>query len=172
MVDLGAADLPPISQLYRRHRAKALAIARRIVGDSDDAEDVVQDVFIRLCGSGDGGCFEGKAAYTTWLYRVMVNSSINSLRSRRRRERLAPDSEQPLTPEEEAIGSELGRIFRSALAEMSERHQQILWLREMRGMSYPEIAALLRIPEGTVKSALNRGRTQVQGILERLGHAP
>lgn len=170
MVDLGLAELPPLAQLYRRHRAKALAIARRIVGDTDDAEDVVQDVFIRLCGAKANGHFGGRAAYTTWLYRVMVNSSINSLRSRRRRDRVSSLSSEPLTPEEEAIGAELAEMFRSALAEVNERHQQILWLREMRGMSYPEIASLLRIPEGTVKSALNRGRTQVQEILERRGH--
>lgn len=162
-MDMAAAALPPISQLYRRYRAKALAIARRILGDADEAEDVVQEVFIRLCAGT--GRFDGKASYSTWLYRVMVNSSINTLRARRRRERLSQVAAPPLTPEEQVSGRELRRHFESALEEVSERHRQVLWLREVRGLSYPEIAGLLRIPEGTVKSALNRGRAQVQSIL-------
>lgn len=169
-MDVGVAALPPVSQLYRRHRTKALAIARRILGDAEEAEDVVQEVFIRLCRGL--GRFDGKAAYSTWLYRVMVNSSINMLRARRRREHLSQPGSTPLTPEEQAIGSEMGSLFESALREVSERHRQVLWLREVRGLSYPEIAGLLRIPEGTVKSALNRGRSQLQDILRERGHEP
>ena len=78
------AALPPISQLYLQHRTRALAIARRIVGDVDEAEDVVQDVFTRLARKPEG--FTGRAAWTTWLHRVMVNSSINWLRARKRRD--------------------------------------------------------------------------------------
>lgn len=165
-----AATPPTVTQLYRRHRGRALAVARRILGDTDEAEDVVQEVFIRLCLTPGG--FDGRAAYSTWLYRVMVNSSINTLRSARRRARLRTEGAPPLTPEQAAIGSEMKQLFQRALAEVSERHQQVLWLREVRGLSYPEIAALLQIPEGTVKSALNRGRAQVQEILEERGHLP
>jgi RNA polymerase sigma-70 factor (ECF subfamily) len=166
-MDGAAATQPTVTQLYRRHRGQALAVAKRILGDTDEAEDVVQEVFIRLCLSP--GAFDGRAAYTTWLHRVMVNSSINTLRSARRRARLRTDGDAPLTPEQYAIGNEMKRIFQGALAEVSERHQQVLWLREMRGLSYPEIAHLLNIPEGTVKSALNRGRAQVHEILAKRG---
>ncbi|MFZ5471072.1 MAG: RNA polymerase sigma factor [Myxococcota bacterium] len=166
-MEAAAAGLPPISYLYRQHRRKALAIARRILGDTDEAEDVVQEVFSRLCFHRVR--FDGKAAYSTWLYRVMVNSCINSLRARRRRSRLSSPPATPLTPEQAAIGTELGALFADALSEVSEQHQQVLWLRELRGLSYPEIAQLLRIPEGTVKSALNRGRARVQQVLEKMG---
>lgn len=169
-MNVGVAALPPVSQLYRRHRTRALAIARRILGDAEEAEDVVQEVFVRLCRGL--GRFDGKAAYSTWLYRVMVNSSINTLRARRRRERLSQVGSPPVTPEEQAIGSEMSSQLESALREVSERHRQVLWLREVRGLSYPEIAGLLRIPEGTVKSALNRGRSQLQDILRERGHEP
>jgi len=165
----GSAVAPPtVTQLYRRHRGRALAVARRILGDADEAEDVVQEVFIRLCLTPT--LFDGRSAYSTWLHRVMVNSSINTLRSARRRARLRLDSLPPLTPEQQAIGRELEQRFREALEEVSEQHQQVLWLREVRGLSYPEIAALLHIPEGTVKSALNRGREKVHAVLERRGH--
>jgi RNA polymerase sigma-70 factor (ECF subfamily) len=157
-----------VSQLYQRHRTRALAIARRIVRDPDDAEDVVQEVFLRLFVTP--ARFDGKSAYSTWLFRVMVNSSINSLRAARRRARLRSEGEAPLTPEQLTVGREMKRRFQDALRLVGERHQQVLWLREMRGMSYPEIAQLLGIPEGTVKSALNRGRARVMEILERRGH--
>jgi len=165
----GSAVAPPsVAQLYRRNRGRALAVARRILGDADEAEDVVQEVFIRLCLTP--AVFDGRSTYATWLYRVMVNSSLNTLRSARRRARLRTDHLPPLTPEQCALGEELKRLFQEALAELSEQHQQVLWLREVRGLSYPEIAALLNIPEGTVKSALNRGREKVHAVLERRGH--
>jgi RNA polymerase sigma-70 factor, ECF subfamily len=162
-----AAELPPISHLYRQHRSRALAIARRILGDRAEAEDVVQEVFSRLCLQRVR--FEGKAAYSTWLYRVMVNSSINSLRSRNRRARLESQPSRPLTPEELAIGVEMKDRFTEALSRVSEQHRAVLWLREVRGLSYPEIARRLRIPEGTVKSALNRARARMMEVLAEEG---
>lgn len=166
----GVAGLPSISQLYLAHRTRALAIARRIVGDADDAEDVVQDVFTRLARKPEG--FTGRAAWTTWLHRVMVNSSINWLRARKRRERLSHEPEETASPETQAVGAEMQRHFGEALKEVSETQRQVLWLREVRGFSYPEIAQVLRIPEGTVKSTLHRGRVRALEVLEDRGQRP
>lgn len=163
-------SLPPLSELYAEHRPRALAIARRIVGDVDDAEDVVQDVFTRLSRMAPG--FGGRAAWTTWLHRVMVNSSINWLRARRRRERLTHEPQEPISPEAQAVGAEMHRHFGAALEQVNEQQRQVLYLREVRGMSYPEIARLLNIPEGTVKSALHRGRQRALAILEERGQKP
>jgi RNA polymerase sigma-70 factor, ECF subfamily len=169
-MDAAFISLPPFAELYLQYRKRALAIARRIVGDADDAEDVVQDVFTRLAQRPQG--FDGRAACTTWLHRVMVNSSINWLRARKRRERLQ-DEPRPLTsPEEHAVGAEMRRHFEEALEKVSEQQRQVLWLRELRGYSYPEIAALLHIPEGTVKSALHRGRLRALSVLEERGQQP
>lgn len=167
---MDAATLPPVTELYRQHHARALAIARRIVGDADDAEDVVQDVFVRLAMRPSS--YDGRSACSTWLHRVLVNSSINWLRARRRRERLRHEPQEPLSPEEGAAGEELQRHFSSALDEVNELQRRVLWLREVRGFSYPEIAAMLRIPEGTVKSALHRGRLRTQAVLEARGQLP
>ncbi|MGQ0506243.1 MAG: RNA polymerase sigma factor [Myxococcaceae bacterium] len=158
---------PPLSELYVRHRRKALAIARRILRDEEEAEDVVQEVFARLHVTA--ATFNGKSAYSTWLYRVMFNSAVNVLRARHRREQLSLSPAIPISPEQSAIGHELGEHLSRALAQVSEQHQQVLRLRELRGLSYPEIAALLHIPEGTVKSALNRGRTRVSELLRERG---
>ncbi|ATB37358.1 RNA polymerase sigma factor RpoE [Cystobacter fuscus] len=169
-MDVAVLPFPSFTELYRQYRTRALAIARRIVGDADDAEDVVQDVFARLAQRPSG--FDGRASSSTWLHRVMVNSSINWLRARRRRERLRHEPEESVSPEASAVGTEMQRHFEQALRHVSEQQRQVLWLREMRGYSYPEIATLLRIPEGTVKSALHRGRQRAQAELEERGQKP
>src|SRR3954463_12789490 len=117
---MDAAILPPVSDLYRQHRTRALAIARRILGDADEAEDVVHDVFSRLC-SGPMK-FDGKAACSTWLSRVMVNSCINTLRARRRRAKLDHSPEGPLDPEVSASGTELHRHLLECLKDLSAQH--------------------------------------------------
>lgn len=166
-MDVAVIALPPFAELYRQYRTRALAIARRIVGDADDAEDVVQDVFTRLAQRPSG--FDGRSSCSTWLHRVMVNSSINWLRARKRRERLHHEPEAPTSPESQAVGTEMQRHFEEALEKVSEQQRQVLWLREMRGHSYPEIAAMLHIPEGTVKSTLHRGRQRAMAELEERG---
>ncbi len=166
-MDAAAAQLPPLSHLYRQHRMRALAVARRILGDGDEAEDVVQDVFLRLCQHP--AKFLGRAAVTTWLHRIMVNSSINSMRSRRRRGRLESSAEGPTNPEEAAIREEFRRRFLAALDEVSDQHRDVLVLRELRGLSYPEISRVLGVPEGTVKSSLNRGRARLLAVMDRRG---
>jgi len=169
-MDAAFAALPPFAELYRQYHKRALAIARRIVGDADDAEDVVQDVFTRLAQRPDG--FDGRASCSTWLHRVMVNSSINWLRARKRRERLQHEPQAPTSPEDHVVGAEMQRHFEEALEKVSEQQRQVLWLRELRGYSYPEISALLHLPEGTVKSTLHRGRLRALSILEERGQRP
>lgn len=159
--------LPPIHELYREHRRRALAIARRILRDNDEAEDVVQEVFARLYSQNVR--FDGKAACTTWLHRILVNSSINSLRAKKRRGKLESPPQAPADPEEAAMGNERHALFLEALQDLSEQHRLMLTLRDLRGYSYPEIARLLNVPEGTVKSALNRGRTRLVRQMEKDG---
>ncbi|MCC6334755.1 MAG: RNA polymerase sigma factor [Myxococcales bacterium] len=157
--------LPPLPELYRQHRRRALSIARRILRDADEAEDVVQEVFARL--HSQNVRFDGKAAYTTWLHRILVNSSINSLRARRRRGKLETPLAPPEDPETKAVGNERHAHFLEALEHLSEQHRLVVTLRDLRGYSYPEIARMLGLPEGTVKSALNRGRTRLMAAMAK-----
>lgn len=151
--------LPPIADLYRDHRRRALAIARRILRDADEAEDVVQEVFAKL--STQDVQFDGKSLCSTWLHRIMVNSSINSLRARRRRDRLQSPESHPEDPETAALGSERHHLLLEAMEVLTEQHKMVVTLRDLRGYSYPDIARMLGVPEGTVKSSLNRGRTRL-----------
>jgi RNA polymerase sigma-70 factor (ECF subfamily) len=162
--------LPPMMELYREHRRRALAIARRILRDADEAEDVVQEVFTRLYSQKVR--FDGKAAYTTWLHRILVNSSINSLRAKKRRGRLESTISGAEDPEEMAVGNERHALFLEALQHLSEQHRMVVTLRDLRGYSYPEIARMLGLPEGTVKSALNRGRTRLMAHMAQTSSEP
>lgn len=162
--------LPPMMELYREHRRRALAIARRILRDADEAEDVVQEVFTRLYSQKVR--FDGKAAYTTWLHRILVNSSINSLRAKKRRGRLESTISGAEDPEETAVGHERHALFLEALQHLSEQHRMVVTLRDLRGYSYPEIARMLGLPEGTVKSALNRGRTRLMAHMAQTSADP
>lgn len=158
--------LPPMADLYQQHRRRALAIARRILRDADEAEDVVQEVFTRLFSQNVR--FDGKAAYTTWLHRILVNSSINSLRAKKRRGRLESPVAGAPCPEEAAVGSQRHALLLEALEALSEQHRLVVTLRDLRGYSYPEIARMLNLPEGTVKSALNRGRARLMARMATL----
>lgn len=151
--------LPPMTEVYQQHRRRALTIARGILRDADEAEDVVQEVFTRLLSQNVR--FDGKAAYTTWLHRILVNSSINSLRAKKRRGRLESPMSAAVDPEEVAVGNQRHELFMEGLEHLSEQHKLVVTLRDLRGYSYPEIARMLQLPEGTVKSALNRGRTRL-----------
>ncbi len=155
--------LPPVNDLYRQHRRRALAIARRILRDTDAAEDVVQDVFARLLVQGVR--FDGKSAYSTWLHRILVNASINFLRAKKRRDRLETPLHTAIDPESAVAEKEHHALFLKALATLSAQHQLVVTLRDLRGHSYPEIARLTGLAEGTVKSALNRGRARLMAKL-------
>lgn len=162
---------PSMSDLYRQHRAQALRIARRILKDPEEAEDVVQEVFLRMWVQPDS--YDGRAAWSTWLFRVMVNSSINSLRARKRRGKLAalPPEDSPLSPEELAVTHQMRELFTRALKEVGGTQEQVVWMREVRGFSYPEIASLLQMPEGTVKSTLHRARAKAFAVMVRMQDA-
>ncbi|MBM4378191.1 MAG: sigma-70 family RNA polymerase sigma factor [Deltaproteobacteria bacterium] len=158
-----APALPPFEELYARHRARALAIARRILRDPAEAEDLVQEVFSRLW-NGELP-FDGRASCGTWLHRVMVNRSINGLRARRRRARLELSPTLPADPEALAAARERFAQVMATLGHLSSHHRELLTLRELQGLSYPEIALRLGIPEGTVKSALSRARDRLEQLL-------
>ena len=155
--------VPPVEELYRAHRSRALAIARRILRDPAEAEDLVQEVFSRMW-NGELP-FHGRSSCATWLYRVMVNRSINGLRARRRRGRLELSPAEGADPESTAAARERWRQVVGVLGQLSAQHRELLTLRELHGLSYPEISERLGIPEGTVKSALNRARARLETLL-------
>lgn len=162
--------------LVRRHQGSALAYAAALLDDPADAEDAVQDAFVRAYRSLDG--LEPGSAFGGWFRTILRNECLDRLRSARRwRERSWPE-EGPEPASRSADGParmerrELAGEIRSALAALDPAHRAVLVLRELDGLSYAEIARELEISEGTVASRLHHGRSRLKGILTQRGITP
>ena len=164
------------SELVNRHYEKAVRVAFGMRKDRFDAEDVAQEAFSRVYRKLES--FEGQSAFSTWLYRIVVNLSIDALRKRKRQRRADVDDE--LTREALRSDEELWPVFDesdpmlsverrelrgrldAAFAELPEIHRAVLLLREVQGLSYEEIAETLQIKKGTVMSRLFHARKAMQ----------
>ena len=169
-------DSDAFATLATRYERKIYRIAKNIVQSDEDAEDVVQDAFARVYSRLSE--FEGASAFYTWLYRIVVNLSIDLIRKRRRERRVDVESEQARDavrdhaelwprfdgshPGEAAERRQLADRLSKAFADLPEIHQAVLLLRELEGMSYEEIAHTLSIKKGTVMSRLFHARRGLQ----------
>ena len=172
-------ELPAFEELVRRHEKRVYAVALRSSGSPEDAEDITQEVFLRAWRSIEE--FRGDSGFSTWLFRITMNMCVDFARHKHAQPQTQPlvmgeeESERPLpdtapTPEEHLDNSELGRELAAALDEVSEEHRRIVLLRDVSGMSYTEIAEVLEISEGTVKSRLSRARIALRKVLLRRGN--
>src|SRR5437762_3064849 len=162
------------SALFRRHQQKAFDLAWRVLGDASLAADAVQEAFLTVYKKGPR--FEARAQFTSWLYRVVLNQSID-LRRREKRRRLVPlDDKSPSdrrgggsatdssiepasplpTPDADAQRAELEQTVRRGIDRLSPKLAAVVILRYPQGMSYEEIGEILELPPGTVRSRLNR----------------
>ena len=171
-------ELPAFEELVRRYEKRVYAVALRSSGSPEDAADITQEVFLRAWRSIES--FRGDSGFSTWLFRITMNLCVDFARHKHAQPQMQPlvgedDAERPIrdtapTPEEHLDNSELGRELAAALDEVSEEHRRIVLLRDVSGMSYTEIAEILEISEGTVKSRLSRARIALRTVLLRRGN--
>ena len=151
--------------LADRYADSLFALARSLLGNVADAEDVVQETFLgafrRL------GAFEGRSSVKTWLTRILLNQASKWQRSKHVRRAVSLQDDAP--PAEAGVerGSHVtaveGRIDAvSMLQQLSPEHRQVLVLRELEQLSYEEMADVLRLPRGTVESRLHRARNELR----------
>ena len=167
-------------ELVRTYNASIFHVAYRMLGDSAEASDVVQDIFLKVFRNIDG--FKGEAALKTWIFRIAFSEILNRLRRWKRRYRFATVSidDQPNgggsghhiadsrpTPEEALESKEQERAIQLALSKLSRDHRSIIVLRDIEGFSYTEIADVLGVSIGTVKSRLARARGDLKKSLMR-----
>ncbi len=165
--------------LVRKYQYRVAALVRRYVRDEAEAEDVVQESFIRAWRALPG--FRGDAQFYTWLYRIAVNTAKNHLVSRGRRPatediddeelgavREAESLQDVATPENEALRSEMEGLVLAAVAGLAPELRDALTLREVEGLSYEEIAERMHCPIGTVRSRIFRARTAIDVQLRPL----
>ena len=145
-------------RLYQTHGARMKSIAWNMLRNHQDAEDAVQDTFLKVQRSIH--TYNGQAAFSTWVYRILVNTCTDTQRSRTRQteelsERLA--ASEPNVPLRIALGR--------ALAQLSEKHRAVFLLAEAEGFTHAEIASIMNIPPGTSKGWLFEARRELQRLL-------
>jgi RNA polymerase sigma-70 factor, ECF subfamily len=151
------------------HMRSAYNLARWLVRNGDDAEDIVQEAFLKAFKALDG--FRGGDA-RVWMLSIVRNTAMNFLRSRKRdvaidQDQLEPADRSP-NPEQGLLDESRRDQVRRAIARLEPEFRETLVLREIEGLSYKEIAAVLDVPAGTVMSRLSRAR---QRLLIELGPA-
>jgi len=155
--------------LIRRHNQRLFRAARAIVRDDDEAEDVVQHVWVAAYQKLAG--FRGDAALTTWLTRIVVNEALGRRRRRQRGEHLALIDGEAQTaalgrsPEEEAADGELGRLLEAHIDRLADIYREVLVLRDVEEMTTAETASCLGVSEETVRVRLHRARREMQTSL-------
>jgi RNA polymerase sigma-70 factor (ECF subfamily) len=183
-------DPTAFDEIVTRYKQKIFNYVYRMVGDSDEAEDVTQDVFVKMYVSLSS--FRSEASITTWLYRIAGNLCIDRYRKRSRREialggetislDVRADAEsgsgssragavavdvpdESSEPQRMLERAELDRHIQTALALLPEKMRTVVVLHDVEGLAYEEIAEIERCPLGTVKSRLFNARQQLRRLL-------
>lgn len=150
-----------ITELFREHHAKLLALCLHLTGNKADAEDALQEAFISAARAIDG--FRGEAKLSTWIYRIAIREAL------RQKSRSRARSTELLDP---AIGGDDPRKrfeqrdeLQRALAQLGAEHRTVICLFAIDGLTHKEIAEILNLPEGTIWSRLHTARKKLAAAL-------
>ena len=171
-------DMSAFEELIIQYEKKVYNVALRVLKNPDDAMDISQEVFIKIYKNLDK--FDGKASFSTWLYRITTNTCIDELRKRKGKETYSIDNDieneegsykrefvdNSPTPEEQTIIKESGNEIIKAMENLSDEHRTIITLRDIEGLSYNEIADITGVSIGTVKSRISRARLSLKNIIK------
>jgi len=167
-------DMQAFEILVTVYEKKAYAVARSLAGNDTDAQDVVQEIFIKLFQNIK--TFSWESSFNTWFYRLMRNAAIDFIRKRKRRETVSLDAPLSMedddisrdvpdsapTPDESYDKRELGELVAKTMQSLPEEQRTVLVMRDMMDASYEEIAEKLQCPLGTVKSRIYRARAALK----------
>lgn len=152
-------------ELVRRHEDRVFAVALRVTRDRGDALDATQEAFLTLFRRGSS--FEGRSAFTTWLYRITVNACHDVLRKKARApEPVSEVSDRAETGAEIDVAVATRMEVAEALRNVPEGYREAMVMHDVAGIPYEEIAAALDLAVGTVKSRISRGRRRLAELLE------
>lgn len=162
--------------LVERHMKSAYDIAHHFLGCHEDAQDVAQEAFV--CVHRSLGSFRGDAEFSTWLYRIVTNLSMNRIRQRKSRARfevpgLEPDGRLaggaeavPAWDQHAAERHDVAGLVEKALHELPTLQRAVVMLRHLNGLSTREVSSILKCSEGTVKTHLHRGLKKMKKKLQ------
>lgn len=168
-------DLTAYDAIVLRYKDQLLNFAYRFLGNVEEAEDIVQETFLRLYRNRHA--YRQIAKFSTWIYTIAGNLAKTELRKRKRRKSVSisdmgfEDKEYELedemaNTEQQANSALTDRIIQKAIDELSPRFREVIILRDIQELSYEEIGSILHIPLGTVKSRVNRARLKLQSKLK------
>lgn len=173
-------DGPSWEEIVRRHTRRVYSLCYRFTGNSTDAEDLTQEVFLRVYRTL-GSYQSAHGAFPTWLSSVTRNLLVDHYR-RTRRDRLTDSIDDTMpqvevkhvsqTPHHVAEQAELSAQLQQALLQLSPELREAVILRDLHGLDYSEVQTVLQVPQGTVKSRINRGRIELARILDKMGVRP
>jgi RNA polymerase sigma-70 factor, ECF subfamily len=176
-----AGDPVAFRALFDRYHRRVFAVALGVLKNQADARDVVQEAFVKV--HRHLGSFQGASSFYTWLYRITMNLSIDQVRRRKAARQvdyddalkrdgddvadpgnISPDF-QGADPAKTQTRKELAGKIQAALHTLPEYHRQVILLREVEGLSYEEIAKVMKVPKGTIMSRLFHARRKMQAAL-------
>jgi len=172
-----AGDVAAFEELIESYQKKIYNLAYRIIGNYDDAADMAQEVLIRIFKSIAN--FKGQSSFSTWIYRITTNVCLDEIRRKKNKKIISLDEEirmedgeikrqimsDDLQPDAAAEQEELRSAVSNAINSMPDDHSLIITLRDIQGLSYDEISAVLDCPIGTVKSRISRARQALKKVL-------
>ncbi len=154
-------DSDVFASIYASHGERMKSIAYHQLGNVSDAEDAVQETFLKVHRAASG--YNGEAAFTTWLYRILINTCYDMLRRRSRRIRETPIDDEIAGGRAAHAVDDVKRIaLRKLLNELPEQRRTVFALFEIEGLSHAEIAGILDITEGNSKWILFSTKKQLQ----------
>jgi RNA polymerase sigma-70 factor (ECF subfamily) len=170
-------DLAAYDHLVQRYKERVYATVYHMTGNHEDANDLVQDAFIKAFKSI--GSFKRESSFYTWIYRIAVNRTLNHLKRGKNRFHFSLDDVDThiqndpdfvelmshVTPRREVGLTELQEKLNEALQKLSESHRAVVVMHDVQGMTHADIAKAMKCSEGTVRSRLFYARQQLQGIL-------
>ncbi len=167
-----AGDGAAFSSLMEMHERRMYAVALRMCANHEDAQDCLLEAMLRIYRAISS--FKGQSSFSTWVYRITMNTCLDELRRRKMRRTTSLDglldsgwspAEELETPENNAIRSEQRRQIDRAIASLPDDMRSAIVLRDIQGFSYEEIAEILNANVGTIKSRISRGREKLRETL-------
>ena len=167
-------DASAFNQLMEMHERRMYAVALRMCANREDAQDCLQEAMLRVFRAI--GSFKGQSTFSTWLYRITMNTCLDELRRKKNKQSSSLDNlldqgwaptDTGTSPEKHAMMRELRGHLAKSIQELPEDMRAAIVLRDIQGFAYDEIASMLDTNVGTIKSRISRGREKLREILSK-----
>ena len=162
-----SGDLRAYERLYRKHGARMKNLARNVLGNPTDAEDAVQETFLKV--QRGVASFRGQSSFVTWTYRILINTCYDARRSRQRKREVANDASEEtprLEPRAPGAHPTLRMALERALEKLTRHQRDVFLLYEVEGFRHVEIAGMLEMTETASKNTLFQAKKNLRLMLE------